>query len=156
MTTCTTKDLAGIYGCSVQYIGELIKKGLLPKPVKQNCHDVVKAATAIVDIIKSEFSEAQSGIDAENLRLVKARARKAEFEVLELTKILVPAKDVESAAFEIARQVQDALLNIPDRLAALLAAETDKIKIHEMLEKEIDLALEKLSGKYNDNKRKSV
>lgn len=42
--------------------------------------------------------------------------------------------------------VRDALRTIPDRVAPILAAETDQTKIHAMLLKEIGQALESLSG----------
>lgn len=154
MLTCTTKDLAQIYGCSVQYIGELVKAGILPHAVKQNCHDVIKACKAIVEKIREDASEEKQGIDAENLRLVKARARKAELEVLELTKILIPAKDVKDAAFEKARMVRDQMLNISSRISPIVAAETNAKKVHEIIDKEIRQVLEALSGDLNENKTK--
>lgn len=146
MITCTTKELSDVYGCSVQYIGELVKAGVLPQPVKQNCHDVLKACRAIVEKIREDSSEQKTGIDAENLRLVKARARKAELEVLEITKILIPAKDVSAAAFGKARLVRDGVLNIPARVSPILAAERDAKKVNEILDKEIRQVLEVLSG----------
>lgn len=152
MLTCTTKDLAQIYGCSVQYIGELVKAGILPHPVKQNCHDVIKACKAIIEKIREDSSEQKTGIDAENLRLVKARARKAELEILELTKILIPAKDVKDAAFEKARMVRDQMLNISSRISPIVAAEHDSKKVHEILDKEIRQVLEALSGDLNESK----
>lgn len=151
MLTCSTKDLSLIYGCSVQYIGELLKAGILPRPPKQNCHDVIKACQAIIEKIREDASEQKTGIDAENLRLVKARARKAELEVLELTKILIPSKDVKEAAFEKARMVRDQFMNIPSRLSPILAAEKEAKKVNEVLDKEIRQILEALSGDLNGN-----
>ncbi|MDP6405403.1 MAG: hypothetical protein QF797_09365, partial [Alphaproteobacteria bacterium] len=58
----------------------------------------------------------------------------------------VDADDVKVAAFNKARVVRDALLNIPERLAAVLAAETDKQRVHGMLVTEIRAACEELSG----------
>jgi len=58
----------------------------------------------------------------------------------------VDADDVKVAAFNRARVVRDALLNIPERLAAVLAAETDEQRVHGMLTAEIRAACEELSG----------
>lgn len=52
---------------------------------------------------------------------------------------------IEQEAFRIGRQVRDAMLNIPDRLAGVLAAETDQRNIHNILTKEIRQALEALT-----------
>src|SRR5574343_1603376 len=151
MLTCTTKDLAQGYGCSVQYIGELVKAGILPKPIKQNCHDAVKAFQALIEHVRSQHAEDQSNIDAETLRLTKARADKADLEVRELKRELVPYKEVQNAAFEKARMVRDQMLNVPSRISPIVAAEHDSKKVHEMLDKEIRQVLEALSGDVNES-----
>jgi hypothetical protein len=46
--------------------------------------------------------------------------------------------------------VRDSLRTIPDRVAPIVAAETDQAKIHAMLLKEIGQALEGLSGAISD------
>ena len=53
---------------------------------------------------------------------------------------------MKSAAFSKARIARDSLLNIPDRIAAVLAAEADQEKIHALLSSEIRQALEDLTG----------
>ena len=58
----------------------------------------------------------------------------------------IDADTVKTAAFNKARVVRDGLLNIPDRLSAVLAAETDPARVHELLAAEIRTALEELSG----------
>ena len=152
MITCTTKDLAGIYGCSVQYIGELVKIGVLPHPVKQNCHDVLKACKAVIDKVRGDASSELSNIDAETLRLTKARADKADLEVRVLKREHVPYKDVQNASFEKARMVRDQFMNIPSRLSPILAAERDAKKVNEMLDKEIRQVLESLSGELQETR----
>jgi len=46
--------------------------------------------------------------------------------------------------------VRDSLLNIPDRLAATLAAETDADNVHQTLTVEIRKALDELAGADRD------
>ena len=83
------------------------------------------------------FAEAQ----AEKERY-KAKLAKLEYE----HKIgqLVDRESVEREAFRVARVVRDAMLSIPDRLAALVTAETDQAKNHAILTKEIMAALKGL------------
>ena len=50
--------------------------------------------------------------------------------------------DVKDAAFSRARQVRDALLNIPDRISSILAAETDHDRTRDILVAEIRQVLE--------------
>ena len=58
----------------------------------------------------------------------------------------VDVDEVKVAAFNKGRVVRDALLNIPDRLAAVLAAEADADKVHALLTAEIRQALIELTG----------
>jgi hypothetical protein len=58
----------------------------------------------------------------------------------------VDADEMKVAAFNKARIVRDALLSIPDRLAAVLAAETDARQVHALLAAEVRQALEELTG----------
>lgn len=58
---------------------------------------------------------------------------------------LVEAVRVRRSSFETARTVRDSLLNVPDRLASELAAETDAGKVHARLDEEIRAALVALS-----------
>ncbi|VVC39095.1 Ankyrin repeat-containing domain,Ankyrin repeat [Cinara cedri] len=59
---------------------------------------------------------------------------------------LVPIEEVKTEAFNAARVVRNNLLNIPDRVSALLASMSDAEKIHELLSQEITTALEDQSN----------
>ena len=73
-----------------------------------------------------------------------ARLAKLEFE--EKSGVLVKADVVKNEAFKVARLVRDAMLNIPDRVASELAADTDAFVVHRKLTLEIRKALEGLGG----------
>lgn len=76
--------------------------------------------------------------------LYLARLAKIEFE--ERATKLVSRDEVTVAAFTKARTVRDNLLNIPDRLSAMLAVESDPSRVHQILSDEIRKALIELSG----------
>lgn len=73
----------------------------------------------------------------------KAALRKIELD--EKTGRLVEAEQVKIAAFNKSRAVRDSLLNIPDRVAPILAAETDELRVSEILNQELKAALEELA-----------
>jgi hypothetical protein len=73
-----------------------------------------------------------------------ARLAKLDFE--ERSGKLVSAEEVKISAFKLARQIRDALMNIPDRVSPELAAETNAAKIHARLHREVREALAALSG----------
>lgn len=72
------------------------------------------------------------------------KARLAQLELEEREGKLVEAEAAKREAFRVARLVRDAMLNIPDRVAAELAAEGNQFKVHQRLTHEIRRALEDL------------
>lgn len=74
------------------------------------------------------------------------QARLARIEYERAIGKLVDADAVKVSAFKTARAVRDGLLNIPDRIAADLAAESDRSRVHAMLSRELRDALRSLSG----------
>lgn len=73
-------------------------------------------------------------------------AKLAELEYKKQVGSRVPIDDVKKEAFGLARRVREALMNIPDRVAAELAGETDPTKVHIRLSDELQLALTELSS----------
>lgn len=63
----------------------------------------------------------------------------------ERTGKLLNAEDVAKEAFALARRVRDRLLNIPSRMASVLASETDSKSIEALLSQELRIALEELA-----------
>lgn len=97
-----------------------------PEPDQAPARDEPKTAT---------FQQARTLREA-----YMARLAKLEFD--EKSGLLVKADAVKNEAFRTARIVRDSLLNIPDRIAAELANETNQFKIHQRLTQEIRRALE--------------
>jgi hypothetical protein len=70
------------------------------------------------------------------------QARLAKLDFDERTGSLVSKDEVQISAFNVARECRDHMLNIPDRLAAMVAAEPDAAKCYEILSTEIRKALD--------------
>lgn len=88
-----------------------------------------------------------SGLGFHEARTLAQRYKAAllKIELDEKTGRLVDAEAVKVAAFNKARAVRDTLLNIPDRISPILAAEKDQMKVADILTREIRTALEELS-----------
>ena len=69
------------------------------------------------------------------------QARLARIEYEERVAKLVAKDEVQVAAFNKFRQFRDHMLNIPDRVAAVVAAETEAAKCYEVLATEVRRAL---------------
>ncbi len=76
--------------------------------------------------------------------IYEAKLKKLEWE--EKLGSMVSRKAVEVAAFNRFRVLRDAILNVPTRIAAQVAAETDAATVHELLETELRLVCEEFSG----------
>lgn len=79
-----------------------------------------------------------------------AMAAKAGLEAEHLAGRLVSVEEVEREAFTAARQAQESLLAIPDRLASMLAAESDPAKTHQLLSDEIRRVVSAIAGDDKD------
>jgi hypothetical protein len=72
-------------------------------------------------------------------------AKLAELNFRERAKQLVDAGTVRARAFENARAVRDAVLGLPNKIGAELAAETDPVKVQNLLILELTRVLEELA-----------
>jgi hypothetical protein len=89
----------------------------------------------------------ESGLEYSKARAYKESflARLAKMDYEERAGKLVSRDETKVAAFNRYRTFRDGMLNIPDRLAAVLAAETDPRRTHELLSTEIRKALTEFS-----------
>lgn len=80
------------------------------------------------------------------LRKEHYKAELARLEYEQVSGKLVEKEQVETEAFRIGQQVRDAILNVPSRLAGIVAAESDQRKVHDLIEAELRQALEALAN----------
>jgi hypothetical protein len=86
---------------------------------------------------KSSFSEAKTNEKRLQVSLLELNYQEKAGE-------LVKAKDVQVAAFNEARKLRDNMLNIPDRIAALIAAEDDENAVRKIITDEIEKGLQNI------------
>lgn len=83
-------------------------------------------------------------VQAAREKLASAQLR--ELELAEKAGRLVPASQVEALVFDQARLAREALMSIPDRVATILAAESDAAVVHAKLSAECRKVCEMLSA----------
>lgn len=156
-------EFATLIGVSRQAVLEAIKRGRLPKSaskvgklwhVDPELGQVEYKAN--VDIAKRRNfkggepeSETESDYPAFNesrAKRVYYEAKLCEMEVKLREGKLIDRDAIRDKSFKLGRQVRDGMLNIPDRIAADLAAETDAFKVHARLTKEIREVLTALAA----------
>lgn len=162
MSLISQSEWARRQGFSRQYVSKLISEGkvkLINGMISEN-----QANTALEIQRNPSLPQYRSGESSykktENINELFAKARlKNEIErgkILEArakSEIgqLVSAEEVKKAAFAKARIVRDGILNVPDRVSALLATINDASQIHEILTKELRNVLEELSNRSSGN-----
>lgn len=116
------------------------RKEILGKPAKT-------AEPTDQEKVKTAAQGGTSGPSFHEARTVKERYKAAllKIELDEKMGALVDSEQVKLTAYNAARQVRDALLNIPTRISAILAAESDQNRVAEILTGEIRQALEALT-----------
>jgi hypothetical protein len=83
---------------------------------------------------------------ASRARREKAEAQTAELKLAELQGLLVRADTIRAAHAKRLAGLRESLLQIPARLAAVLAAEPDQAKCHDALQRELHGVLASVSG----------
>jgi len=113
------------------------------KPAVASPHHNVQHHAEMPTREASDPIRLETGLEYSRARAVResylARLTKLDFE--ERTGKLVSRDEIEVAAFNKFRQFRDRMLNIPDRLAAEAAAESDASRVHELMTLEIRKAL---------------
>ncbi len=155
MEKITQTEWAREIGVSKQYVCYLVKKGIVElEDGLINREQANEAVAAIRDpsqpLRRKNYSE-----NGEKLSTMLLKTRiKNEMERGKLLEVkakaeigeLVAVEEVKRDAFNVARVVRNNLLNIPNRVSALLASLSDTEKIHKTLTEEITNSLEELSN----------
>ncbi|MDG7052361.1 MAG: hypothetical protein LKM45_00505 [Wolbachia endosymbiont of Alcedoecus sp.] len=153
MERITQTEWAKEQGFSKQYVCYLVKKGIVQLEDglidREQANEAMKAIRDPSQPLRrknpgntSDLSTALLKVRIKNeMEKGKILETKAKAEIGEL----VSVEEVKTEAFNVARVVRNNLLNIPDRVSALLASMSDTEKIHEMLTGEITTALEELT-----------
>lgn len=118
----------------------------------QNVHPMGRNSNGpvyrLADAVRAIFEQpTASETDQLNARILRARAESAEIDLERTKDNLLVAKDVEKAAFDVARAEREVLHNWPDRVAPILAAEfgINQVGLATALEREIRIFMEERS-----------
>lgn len=140
---CSLRAFARKIGKSHTAVEKAIASGRLSESIG---HDA-KGRPRILDVQQAvrEWEGRGFSLSDAQRRATLERARSYRLANLQKQGRLYDRALAKREAFECARTIRDSMLNIPDRLSAELAAETDAARVHSRLEEEIRKALVVLS-----------
>ena len=93
----------------------------------------------------SDKAPAPGSLQESRIRTERLRAELLQMDRDQRAGTLCLASEVRAAAFSSARRARDGMLAIADRLAPVLAAESDSVRVHSLLLGEIRMALHGLA-----------
>lgn len=176
MDLLTQKEFAKLYGVSQPMVNKYIRQGKIPqncikkdgryKKIIADCAAAALKKNLSPSRKKAQRKDAEHQATTDEMRETVENAglnfdapkaeseRKKEAYVAALKKLeyeqksgkMVPAEDVKKEAFELARTVRDAIINVPDRIAATVAVMDNERGISELIANELRVALENLSN----------
>lgn len=131
----TQEDVAKCFGVSTRTVAYWSRDGM---PVREDG----RFELAAILRWKKERGEDQSRgngnpKDKWDEKDKKFKSMQRELDFKKKSGELIEARDVEKTAFECARKIRDNFLMLPDRLSPILAAETDQLKVKNILSNEI-------------------
>ncbi len=153
----TREQYAERRGVAARTIGKYVQKKVIPlwdnKIWPEEADRILEAY--LIDPLGSGRRETGEGSASLKVRKknnnsyteARTQEKNLKIELLELEVQLkkgemVLTKDVEFAAFSAARELRDRMLNIPDRIAAIVAAEIDETKCRDILIEQIESELQ--------------
>jgi phage terminase Nu1 subunit (DNA packaging protein) len=145
----TTPEVAALYGVTERAVQLWHTERQWVSPDRRGLWRLADVILGVYEgqaaAINKKKGDAGFELDQLERREQRAKTERAEFELGRAREQFIDAAEVRRTAFEQGRTVRDAIENIPSRISALLAAETDTHKIKEMLHAELHQALETLT-----------
>jgi phage terminase Nu1 subunit (DNA packaging protein) len=136
--TVSVNALAAVLNLTPRRVQQHRDEGTMPRD-SHGEYPLFPAITAYIKYLQDRVSGRKSSADqhAERTRLTAAQAEKTELEVQEIKGDLIRADAVYRNQHRAGTILKNNLLSIADRQAAILAAETDPGRVHELLTDEI-------------------
>ena len=162
MALMTQLEFAEKQGWSKQYVHKLVKNGVIKlvngkvdpeqaiRAIEKNADPVtqLRSDRQPPDILPGQNQQG-GAVDFVTARTMREafRAKLAKLEYEEKSGRLTDAGKVNDDAFKAGRILRDELLGLPDRMADILAAESDPIRIRNLLLEELESSLNRLCVK---------
>ncbi|MFK7867054.1 MAG: hypothetical protein AB8B77_06420 [Alphaproteobacteria bacterium] len=147
-------EIAVLCGITKRTTASLIKKGVLPDPVKKDGKRFLYDAAAFIEAYYEYKYGAQdnikTGLDAqltkEKIRIQRARAENQEIALEAFKSKVAMIDDVHSIFADVRFKFQSRIQALPAQLAPLLVNSSDVIEAKEILTQAVSQALEDLAS----------
>jgi hypothetical protein len=147
----TQKDIATHLGIKQPQVSRLVGRGMPTDSLEAAAawHKAHVRLRARPELRKAQAAEKRAAADPYQV----ARTQREQIDVetarlalLERRKVLVHRDTVRAELARHLSTLRESLLQLPVRLQSVLAQEQDEAKVHDLLQDEVDLLLERISG----------
>jgi hypothetical protein len=139
---CTTTELADILDLSERRVQQLTKSEVL-RQTERGKYDI---AQNVQTFFSQRIESAKNDYQDEKTKLIQANRKKAEIELAIMNDEVFPAAAIIEVMTEQNLAFRARILAIPKRLAPLVMAETELMKVQEIIKKECYDALTELAS----------
>ncbi len=140
----SSSDLADLLGISPRWVQKLTAEGTLKKNPEDR-YDLAQAVQGYCEYLRGTSKSNQGDLDAETLRLTRAKADKAEISVEMLLGETVRIEAVGQIWGDLVTAFRSRMLGLPNKMAAILALKEDPAEIRDLIMEEVRDALEDLA-----------
>jgi phage terminase Nu1 subunit (DNA packaging protein) len=146
---CNRKKLAAILGVDVKTIDTMVRKGMpyVSRPEGNKRFWVFDTRAVLKWTIRGDFDEQMKQA---RTRLWQAKAGIKWLEYGKRLGVMVEADEIDRHVLGGDTIVKSRLMALPDRMAHILASESDPAKIEQLLDKEIGDVLDQLNKPWNE------
>lgn len=132
------EELGGILGITARRVQHLEKMGVVAS-LAHGVYDLSVSVRGYIQYIKDNAKGTTTTAEEkeQRIRLTKAKAGLAELAHGELNGELLRRSVVRRQDFQLGRILRNNLESIPDRVAAIVAAESSADKVHDLISSEI-------------------
>ncbi len=140
----SSSDLADLLGISPRWVQKLTADGTLKKNTEDK-YNLAQAVQGYCEYLRGTSKSNQGDLDAETLRLTRAKADKAEISVEMLLGDTVRIEAVGQIWGDLVTAFRSRMLGLPNKMAAILALKEDPAEIRDLIMEEVRDALEDLA-----------
>lgn len=135
------ETIAGLLNITPRRVHQLAKEGVIPAP-DAGAYHIWGSIQGYVKFLQQRRGNQQADSQQEATRLTKAKADLAELDREQRIGELLKASVVRAQDARLATILRNNLQSIPDRLALILAAESDERTVYNAMSTEIRSSLE--------------
>lgn len=143
--TVPVAQLSALFNLTDRRVQQMAEENIIPKS-DRGLYPLWPSITGYIKFLQDRMGGRKSSDDtnSERTRLLSAQAEKTELEVETIKRNLINADQVRTQDFTLAVILKNNLLSMPDRIAAIVAAETDAGAVHDLISDEVRHSLERV------------